>query len=105
MKPAGQNEPGKRNTIRRLIETARLEFAEKGLAGVRMEELAREAGITKQLIYHYYGSKEGLFVAVPVSYTHLDVYKRQASTTRCSRTSTCWSWACSTHRRAPRTRL
>jgi len=64
VKPAGQNEPGKRNTIRRLIETARLEFAEKGLAGVRMEELAREAGITKQLIYHYYGSKEGLFVAV-----------------------------------------
>lgn len=64
MNPAEQNEPGKRNTLRRLIEAARLEFADKGLAGVRMEELAREAGITKQLIYHYYGSKEGLFVAV-----------------------------------------
>ncbi|AMO77665.1 TetR family transcriptional regulator [Pseudomonas sp. R3.Fl] len=64
MKTAVQNEPGKRNTIRRLIEVARLEFAKKGLTGVRMEELAREAGITKQLVYHYYGSKEGLFIAV-----------------------------------------
>ncbi|MCY1204771.1 TetR/AcrR family transcriptional regulator [Pseudomonas sp. JG-B] len=64
MKTAVQNEPGKRNTIRRLIEAARQEFSEKGLSGVRMEEVASAAGVTKQLIYHYYGSKEGLFVAV-----------------------------------------
>lgn len=41
-----------------------MEFARKGLAGARVEEIAREAGVTKQLVYHYYNSKEGLFVAV-----------------------------------------
>jgi AcrR family transcriptional regulator len=29
-----------------------------------VEEIARDAGVTKQLVYHYYNSKEGLFVAV-----------------------------------------
>lgn len=57
-------EQGKRNTMNRLLAAARVEFAKKGLAGARVEEIAREAGVTKQLVYHYYGSKEGLFVAV-----------------------------------------
>ena len=57
-------EQGKRNTMNRLLAAARVEFARKGLAGARVEEIAREAGVTKQLVYHYYNSKEGLFVAV-----------------------------------------
>lgn len=54
----------KRNTLNRLLEVARQEFSTKGLSGARIEEIAREAGVTKQLVYHYYGSKERLFSAV-----------------------------------------
>jgi AcrR family transcriptional regulator len=54
----------KRDTIGRLLEVATLEFADKGLDGARIDEIARRAGITKQLIYHYYGSKEELFAAI-----------------------------------------
>ncbi|WP_338050094.1 TetR/AcrR family transcriptional regulator [Pseudomonas typographi] len=64
MKRLDHAEPGKRNTLKRLLAAARVEFASKGLAGARVEDIARDAGITKQLVYHYYGSKDGLFVAV-----------------------------------------
>src|SRR3546814_10111443 len=40
-----------------------------GLEGARMENFARRCGKTKQLIYHYYGSKERLFADV-VSRNH-----------------------------------
>ncbi|MNF21867.1 TetR/AcrR family transcriptional regulator [Pseudomonas borbori] len=59
-----RTEPNKRNTLNRLLEVARQEFSKKGLSGARIEDIAREAGITKQLVYHYYGSKERLFSAV-----------------------------------------
>jgi AcrR family transcriptional regulator len=54
----------KRDTISRLLEVAKMEFTDKGLDGARIDEIARRAGITKQLIYHYYGSKEELFTAI-----------------------------------------
>ena len=54
----------KRDTISRLLEVAKREFTEKGLEGARIDEIARRAGITKQLIYHYYGTKEELFTAI-----------------------------------------
>jgi AcrR family transcriptional regulator len=63
-KTAEGGEQGKRNTMRRVLAAARVEFASKGLAGARVEDIARDAGVTKQLVYHYYNSKEGLFVAV-----------------------------------------
>ncbi|NWB11425.1 TetR family transcriptional regulator [Pseudomonas sp. D5002] len=63
-KTAVGGEQGKRSTMNRLLAAARIEFARKGLAGARVEAIAIDAGVTKQLVYHYYGSKEGLFVAV-----------------------------------------
>ncbi|RYJ59967.1 TetR family transcriptional regulator [Pseudomonas songnenensis] len=57
-------ESGKRNTMNKLLAAARNEFGSKGLGGARVENIAQEAGVTKQLVYHYYGSKESLFVAV-----------------------------------------
>lgn len=54
----------KRDTISRLLEVAKREFTDKGLDGARIDEIARRAGITKQLIYHYYGNKEELFTAI-----------------------------------------
>lgn len=64
VKASEAGEQGKRHTMNRVLAAARVEFANKGLAGARVDEIARETGVTKQLIYHYYSSKEGLFVAV-----------------------------------------
>jgi AcrR family transcriptional regulator len=56
-------------TIAAIVAAAGHEFGERGLEGARMENIARRCGRTKQLIYHYYGSKERLFAEV-VSLSH-----------------------------------
>lgn len=48
---------------RALLLAAVAEFAEKGLAGARVDEIARRAGVNKQLVYHYFGNKDDLFRA------------------------------------------
>jgi len=40
------------------------EFAEKGLAGARIDVIAQAMRTSKRMIYYYFGSKEGLYVAV-----------------------------------------
>ncbi|CAH1653596.1 TetR family transcriptional regulator [Hyphomicrobiales bacterium] len=47
-----------------LMAAARVEFAQKGLAGARVDEIAARAGVNKQLVYHYFGDKDGLYLAV-----------------------------------------
>ena len=59
-----QTPSSKSETLDRLLKSARENFAVKGLAGARIEDIAREAGVTKQLVYHYYGSKASLFTTV-----------------------------------------
>jgi TetR/AcrR family transcriptional regulator len=49
---------------RLLLKAARAEFAAKGLMGARVDEIARSAGLNKQLVYHYFGSKDELYRAV-----------------------------------------
>jgi AcrR family transcriptional regulator len=51
-------------TRRRLLEAAREEFAAYGIAGGRVDRIAVAARSNKAQIYHYFGSKEGLFDAV-----------------------------------------
>jgi AcrR family transcriptional regulator len=53
-----------RATRQRLIDAARAEFAEFGIAGGRVDRIARNAESNKAQIYHYYGSKDGMFDAV-----------------------------------------
>jgi TetR/AcrR family transcriptional regulator len=48
----------------RLLNAATFEFAERGFAGARIDEIARRAQLNKQLIYHYYGGKKQLYAAV-----------------------------------------
>ncbi len=43
---------------------ARAAFAEGGLEGARVDDIARRAGANKQLVYHYFGNKDGLYTAV-----------------------------------------
>ena len=46
-----------------LIAAAIAEFARNGFAGARVDEIAQSAGVNKQLVYHYFGSKQGLYLA------------------------------------------
>src|SRR5258705_10504692 len=48
----------------RIIAAAREEFARRGFAGARVEQIARRAGVNKQLLFYYFHSKRGLFQAV-----------------------------------------
>jgi len=48
----------------RLLAAARSEFAAFGLAGARVDRIAAAAKCNKAQIYHYFGSKDGLFDAV-----------------------------------------
>ncbi|MEN3165366.1 TetR/AcrR family transcriptional regulator [Tistrella mobilis] len=50
-------------TRRALLGAAIAEFADKGLAGSRVDEIAQRAGVNKQLVYHHFGNKEDLFRA------------------------------------------
>lgn len=54
----------KRATLARLLKEARRAFSEKGVDGARVDDIARAAGVTKQLVYHYFSSKEQLFASV-----------------------------------------
>lgn len=47
-----------------LLRAARAEFASKGLEGARVDEIARKAGVNKQLVYHHFSNKEMLYRAV-----------------------------------------
>lgn len=51
-------------TRRKLLTAARREFARCGLAGARVDEIAARAGVNKQLVYHYFGDKDALYLAV-----------------------------------------
>jgi AcrR family transcriptional regulator len=51
-------------TKAKLKAAAVLEFAERGLAGTRVEGIARRAGVNKERLYNYFGSKEELFATV-----------------------------------------
>ncbi|MDQ0140230.1 TetR/AcrR family transcriptional regulator [Cupriavidus necator] len=51
-------------TRRRILAAATEEFAKGGLAGARVDQIARRAETNERMLYYYYGSKEGLFLAV-----------------------------------------
>jgi TetR/AcrR family transcriptional regulator len=51
-------------TRKKLLTAARREFADSGLAGARVDEIAARAGVNKQLVYHYFGDKDALYLAV-----------------------------------------
>jgi len=59
--PAAGQMPGTRE---RILQAAIAEFAAKGFSGARTEAIARTAASNIRMIYHYFGNKEGLYVAV-----------------------------------------
>lgn len=51
-------------TRRNILDAALVEFAAKGLAGARVDEIAARSGANKRMIYEYFGNKEGLWLTV-----------------------------------------
>jgi AcrR family transcriptional regulator len=47
----------------RMLDAAQQVFGQTTFAGASMEEIAERSGITKALLYQYFGSKEGLYEA------------------------------------------
>ena len=58
---AEQAEHPPEETRVRILRVAAGEFAAKGLAGARVDEIARKAQANKQLVYYYFGGKLGLY--------------------------------------------
>lgn len=59
-------------TKARILKAAKAEFAANGLGGARVDEIAAKADANKRMLYHYFGSKEGLFKAV-LEEAYLDI--------------------------------
>src|SRR5260221_7104408 len=47
-----------------ILNAATREFMEKGFGGARIDEIAKRARINKRMLYHYFGGKEALYLAV-----------------------------------------
>lgn len=61
-RPANLRDP--EGTSRSILNAATREFAEHGLSGARIDRIAALAGINKRMLYHYYGDKNALYLAV-----------------------------------------
>ncbi len=46
-----------------ILVAAQHEFATKGLSGARVDAIAGRARANKRMIYHYFGNKDGLYLA------------------------------------------
>ena len=70
--PTRTNDPER--TMAGILDVATVEFAEKGLDGARIDEIAAATKTSKRMIYYYFSSKEGLYRAVLE-----DMYRRMRS--------------------------
>ena len=65
-------------TREEILQAAIAEFSDKGLAGARVDVIARRAAANKRMIYHYFSSKEALFLAV-LERTYEDIRRDEAA--------------------------
>jgi AcrR family transcriptional regulator len=61
--PAVRQRMPRPERTRQMLAVAGRAFAARGFHAVSMDEIAEQAGISKPMLYHYFGSKEGLYVA------------------------------------------
>lgn len=65
-----------RRTREEIIDAALYEFSNNGYGGGRVDEIALRAGVNKNVLYHHFGSKDGLFIAV-LQHTYECIRTRQ----------------------------
>ena len=63
-------------TRAQILESALLEFAAHGYHGAKVEKIAASAGCNPRLIYHYFGSKDDLYVAV-LEHSYAEIRARE----------------------------
>lgn len=83
MKRTGRR-PGTPDTRQAIIDVARGKFAERGYDATSLRSIAAEANVDPALVIHYFGTKDGLFVAatglpddLPVLFAGLAALPRQ----------------------------
>ncbi|MEO6394587.1 MAG: TetR/AcrR family transcriptional regulator [Devosia sp.] len=82
-RPGGKSTPVSRprdaeRTKATILKAARDEFSEQGFNGARVDAIAARAKANKRLLYHYYGNKEALYLAVLLdAYTEIRQGERE----------------------------
>ena len=66
------------DTKRRILASAKAEFAKKGLGGARVDDIAARAKANKRMMYHYFGNKDDLFAHV-VEDAYAEFREREAA--------------------------
>ncbi|KAB2350791.1 TetR/AcrR family transcriptional regulator [Actinomadura rudentiformis] len=61
-RPPGRR-PGPTETREAILASARELFADKGYDGASLRAIARGAGVDPALVHHFFGNKEGVFIA------------------------------------------
>lgn len=65
-------------TRAKILSAAVKEFSDRGLPDARTDDIAKRCNINKRMIYYYFGSKEGLYLAALESaYANLVAIERQ----------------------------
>jgi AcrR family transcriptional regulator len=58
-----------------MLDVAERAFAERGYQAVSMDDIAEQVGVTKPMLYEYFGSKEGLLLAC-IARSRTELYDR-----------------------------
>ena len=61
--PSPRTRLSRADRMEQTLEVAHVLFAARGFAAVTMDDIAAEVGVTKPLLYNYFGNKERLYVA------------------------------------------
>ena len=61
-RPRGRRRAGE-NTRSALLDAARVEFTDRGFDGATVRSIAQRAGMDPAMVNHWFGGKDGLFVA------------------------------------------
>lgn len=76
---ASQRRHESAETRENILEVATREFADKGLDGARVDEIAEKTNSSKRMIYYYFGGKDELYRAVlEQAYNHIRAQEQDA---------------------------
>ena len=62
--PGGGRKRDSERTRAALMTAALKEFSQNGFGGARIDQIAKSADVNIRMLYHYFGDKKGLYVAV-----------------------------------------
>src|SRR5256885_10033869 len=62
--PAHRRRPAGGSTRERVLQAADRLWGDRGVRGASLDDIAREAAVTKPTVYYYFSDKSALFTAV-----------------------------------------